>query len=145
MEQQQKFEEERDIKVYGGLFARQLLRVDRENRSASVLWTPSSDCANPFGMVQGGLIATILDETAVLAGHLLTDKQFLFPSLSFNVEFFAPVPCEPIEAIGRLNKQGRSSAFLEAVIYGSKDDDRNARETLARMSLVSKPFKLDRT
>lgn len=127
------------VEVYQGLFQRTLVKVEAAARRARVDWTPSKSAANPFGALQGGLVATVLDETAVLAAYVLSGGTTLYPAHSFHVDFMGPTPCAPLACFGAVRREGKSTAFLESWITTAPDapDDRAA--WLAAMTLTCRP------
>lgn len=69
---------------------------------------------NPAGMIQGGIVAAMLDAAM---GHalaaLLDDKEFA-PTLNMNVSYLAGARPGVFTAIGTVSRKGGSIAFLEA-------------------------------
>jgi uncharacterized protein (TIGR00369 family) len=67
------------------------------------------------GIVHGGIVAAVLDETAGRAMMLNGDWENLFVTLKLNVTYRKPTPTNtPLKAIGCLEKQGNRSAHVTA-------------------------------
>ena len=67
------------------------------------------------GIVHGGIVAAVLDETAGRAMMLNGDWDNLFVTLKLNVTYRKPTPTNTtLTAIGCLKKQGNRSAHVAA-------------------------------
>ncbi len=67
------------------------------------------------GIVHGGIVAAVLDETAGRAVMLNGEWENLFVTLKLNVTYRKPTPTNTtLTAIGRLIKQGNRSAQVAA-------------------------------
>ncbi len=76
---------------------------------------------NPVGNVQGGILASMLDDTmgpALVA--TLPPGQFA-PTLEMKVSYFAPAKVGPIWGRGRVVHAGRTNAFVEADLVDPED------------------------
>lgn len=77
-------------------------------------YEPGVHLMNPIGTLQGGIVAAILDDVfsvAILARLALDDSA---PTVEMKVSFLQPVIAGRVRGIGRVLKQGRSMAFVEA-------------------------------
>jgi acyl-coenzyme A thioesterase PaaI-like protein len=127
------------LETYGGLLARAWRKGCEDEGLVQVDWEISRAAANPFGAVQGGIVATVLDETAVLAGHVLSGGARLYPALNFSTEFFAPTAPGAVSAFGRVRREGKSTAFLEAWITSMPEAPLDLTGWSATMSLTARP------
>lgn len=126
------------VEVYGGLLSR-IWRPGLEDQGlVRIDWVIRDDAANPFGAVQGGIVATVLDETAVLAGHVLSDGARLYPALNLQTEFFAPTPPGAAVVFGRVRREGKSTAFLEAWITVRPDQPLDLSGWSATLTLTAR-------
>lgn len=127
------------VAAYGGMLTR-TWRPGWENQGlVRIDWSISDAAANPFGAVQGGIVATVLDETAVLAGHVLSDGAQLYPALNFSTEFFKPTSPGFIAAFGRVRREGGSTAFLEAWITDQSEHPLDLAGWRATLTLTARP------
>jgi acyl-coenzyme A thioesterase PaaI-like protein len=127
------------VEAYGGLLSRTWRPGLEDQRLVRIDWVIRDDAANPFGAVQGGIVATVLDETAVLAGHVLSDGARLYPALNLQTEFFAPTPPGAATAFGRVRREGRSTAFLEAWITTAPEAPLDLTGWSATLTLTARP------
>lgn len=72
---------------------------------------------NPAGVIQGGLLTAMLDDTMGPAVFAMTDGALFTVSLDINVTFVAPARVGPILGEGRVIQLGRTVAFLEAQLF----------------------------
>lgn len=87
-------------------------RFDREAGTLRLGFEAKPDFANPMGVVQGGFLTAMLDDTM---GPLIFALTGRFGStIDLNVSFLRPVKPGPVEVLARMIRQGRSVAFLEA-------------------------------
>ena len=69
------------------------------------------------GIVHGGIIAAMLDETSGRAIMLNSDKHNLMVTLKLDVRYRRPTPTEtPLTVIGWVEKQGKSRAQVAGEI-----------------------------
>lgn len=70
---------------------------------------------NPAGTMQGGLVATALDEAASTAAIIQTGRRVVAPTIEFKVSFFGPARLDMDYLFtGRVLKAGRAVTFTEA-------------------------------
>ncbi|MCG8506449.1 MAG: PaaI family thioesterase [Sphingomonadales bacterium] len=111
---------------------------DTEEGRATVTWEAKPEFGNPWGVVQGGILAAMLDDTAAIAGVVKTGGKVVFPTLEFKTSFLKPAKIGKLIAEGRVVKMGYSVAFLEAEIFDDEGD------VVARMSVTAKLRTLNR-
>lgn len=103
-----------------------LEEVDPDAGTIKVRFDARPEFTNPLGDIQGGILASMLDDTmgpAVVA--TLPPDQFA-PTLEMKVSYFAPAQVGPIWGRGRVVHAGRTNAFVEADLV-DKDDTLIAR------------------
>ncbi len=84
---------------------------------------------NPMGTLQGGIVATALDDAAALACIVKAGRRMGVPTIEFKLSFFGSARMgAELFAEGRVVKMGRTVTFAEADLT-----DANGR-LLARMS-----------
>ncbi|MEZ0364455.1 PaaI family thioesterase [Mycobacterium sp. pUA109] len=89
-----------------------LIAVDPDAGTIEVEFAADDRFVNPVGVVQGGFLAAMLDDTlgpALVA--TLDDGQFA-PTLDLHVQFLAPARPGRLVGRGRIVKRRRDIAFL---------------------------------
>ncbi len=70
---------------------------------------------NPMGNLQGGIIATALDDAAATACIVKAGRRVGVPTIEFKVSFYGPAPMNSeVFFDGRVLKLGRTITFAEA-------------------------------
>lgn len=93
----------------------ELLAVEQEAGRVRMALDATETLCNPAGNMQGGFVATALDEAASTAAIVKAGRRVVAPTIEFKVSFFAParlgsrVICE-----GRVLKMGSRVTFTEA-------------------------------
>src|SRR5262249_40997938 len=90
----------------------ELIELDPEHGTIEVAFQASAQFANPVGVVQGGFLAAMLDDTmgpALVA--TLAEDQFA-PTLDLHVQFLRPARPGRLVGRGRVVQRGREVCFL---------------------------------
>ncbi|YCK34269.1 PaaI family thioesterase [Actinomadura sp. ATCC 39365] len=90
----------------------ELVEVDPEAGTIEVAFRAGEQFANPVGVVQGGFLAAMLDDTlgpALVA--TLPEGQFA-PTLDLHVQFLRPARPGRLVGRGRVVRRGRDVCFL---------------------------------
>jgi molybdopterin converting factor subunit 1 len=90
---------------------------------------------NPGGVVQGGFITAMLDETMGPAALSQLGPGHMIPTLELKVSFLRPVQPGRLVCDGRVVQMGKSVAFLEGSLA---DDDGNVVATATATARVVK-------
>lgn len=69
---------------------------------------------NPAGVVQGGFLAAMLDDTMGPAVFTMTEGALYTATIDMNVSFLAPAKVGPLIGEGQVIQLGKSVAFIEA-------------------------------
>lgn len=96
----------------------ELVEVDPEAGTIEVAFRAGEQFANPVGVVQGGFLAAMLDDTlgpALVA--TLPEGQFA-PTLDLHVQFLRPARPGRLVGRGRVVKRGRDVCFLAGELIG---------------------------
>ena len=91
----------------------ELLAIDESKGTIRIRFTARPEFANPIGVVQGGFLAAMLDDTlgpALVA--TLPPDQFA-PTLDLKVSFLRPARPGRLVGRGRVVHRGGTIAFLE--------------------------------
>lgn len=98
-----------------------LLEVDQAAATIRVAFEALPEFANPIGNVQGGILASMLDETMgpVSLTRLAPDE--FAPTIEFKVGFVRAVPMGRVTGTARVVSAGRSLLFLEGELFDAND------------------------
>ena len=98
-------------------------------------FTASEQFLNPAGVVQGGFITAMLDDTMGPAAVAQLGPGYFAPTLELKVSFLRPVGPGTLVADGRVVHMGRSIAFLEGSLA---DEEGNVVATATATARVVK-------
>jgi molybdopterin converting factor subunit 1 len=98
-------------------------------------FTASEQFLNPAGVVQGGFITAMLDDTMGPAAVAQLGPGYFAPTLELKVSFLRPVGPGTLVADGRVVHMGRSIAFLEGALA---DEEGNVVATATATARVVK-------
>jgi uncharacterized protein (TIGR00369 family) len=90
----------------------ELVSVDPQAGTIEVAFTASEQFLNPAGVIQGGLLAAMLDDTlgpALVA--TLSDGEWA-PTTDLHVQFLSPARAGRLIGRGRVVRRGAQVAFL---------------------------------
>ncbi|MGC2774152.1 MAG: PaaI family thioesterase [Bradyrhizobium sp.] len=69
---------------------------------------------NPAGFIQGGLLASMLDDTMGPAVFAMTEGRLYTATVSMTINFIAPAKPGPLIGEARVTQLGKTIAFMEA-------------------------------
>ncbi|MFC3226485.1 PaaI family thioesterase [Marinibaculum pumilum] len=75
---------------------------------------------NPAGLIQGGLLAAMLDDTMGPALVVASRGRLYCTTIDMNVSYLAPVRPGPLEGRARVVEAGRTIAFLEGELVDAE-------------------------
>jgi uncharacterized protein (TIGR00369 family) len=90
----------------------QLVSVDPEAGTIEVSFSATEQFLNPFGVVQGGLLAAMLDDTLGPALVATLGPGELAPTTDLHVQFLRPAHPGRLIGRGRVVRKGKDIAFL---------------------------------
>jgi uncharacterized protein (TIGR00369 family) len=90
----------------------ELLAIDPSQGTIRVRFNAKPEFANPIGVVQGGFLAAMLDDTLGPALTATLEPDQFAPTIELKVNFVAPAKPGPLFADGRVVARGGSIAFL---------------------------------
>jgi len=90
----------------------QLVAVDPEAGTIKVSFSATDQFLNPFGVIQGGLLAAMLDDTLGPALVATLDPGQFAPTTDLHVQFLHPARPGRLVGRGRIVRQGKDIAFL---------------------------------
>jgi uncharacterized protein (TIGR00369 family) len=91
----------------------QLEDINPDAGTIRVKFEARAEFTNPLGNIQGGILASMLDDTMgpALVASLPPGK--FAPTLEMKVSYFAPAEVGPLWGLGRVVHAGRTNAFVE--------------------------------
>lgn len=90
----------------------ELVSVDPEEGTIEVAFTAGGGFLNPAGVVQGGFLAAMLDETMGPALVCGLEPGDFAPTTDLHVQFLRPARAGRLVGRGRVVRRGRYVAFL---------------------------------
>lgn len=93
----------------------EFVSLDRDAMRVEATFLARPEFANPMGVVQGGFLTGMLDETMSIAGGVASGMTHFMPTLEMKTSFLRSVRADGarIHVIGRVVKWGRTIAFTE--------------------------------
>ena len=97
------------------VLGQELLDVDLQQGVVRVAYAATTDLANRYGAIHGGMIAAMLDDVISLAAGLSIAWGEITPTLEMKVSYIAQArPSTRILAEARTVRRGGTVIFLEA-------------------------------
>jgi uncharacterized protein (TIGR00369 family) len=90
----------------------ELVAVDPEAGTVEMSFTATEQFLNPFGAVQGGLLAAMLDDTLGPALVATLGPGESAPTTDLHVQFLRPARPGRLVGRGRIVRKGRDVGFL---------------------------------
>jgi uncharacterized protein (TIGR00369 family) len=90
----------------------ELVAIDPEAGTIEVAFTATEQFLNPIGVIQGGLLAAMLDDTLGPALVATLDPGQFAPTADLHVQFLRPAHPGRLIGRGRVVRRGRDIAFL---------------------------------
>ncbi|GAA3121986.1 PaaI family thioesterase [Streptomyces rectiviolaceus] len=115
----------------------ELIAVDPDEGTIEVAFRATEQFLNPMGVVQGGFLAAMLDDTmgpALVA--TLPDGQFA-PTLDLHVQFLRPAGPGRIVGRGRIVQRGKEVCFLAGELLTSDGKQIAVATATTRVKTVS--------
>lgn len=91
--------------------------IGYDNDELSLGFTPKPFFCNPMGMIHGGFIASMLDETMGSSIFATTLGKKIGATISTTIDYIRPAMLGDLRTTGRVRKLGRSIAFVEAELW----------------------------
>jgi uncharacterized protein (TIGR00369 family) len=98
----------------------ELVDVDPEAGTIEVAFTASDQFLNPVGMVQGGFLAAMLDDTLGPALVATLGPGEFAPTTDLHVQFLRPAGPGRLLGRGRVVRRGRDICFLAGELTDSE-------------------------
>ena len=95
----------------------ELVAVDPEAGTIEVAFTASEQFLNPAGVIQGGFLAAMLDDTLGPALVATLGPGLFAPTTDLHVQFLRPARPGRLTGRGRIVRRGREVAFLAGELH----------------------------
>ena len=95
----------------------ELVAVDPEAGTIEVAFTASEQFLNPAGVIQGGFLAAMLDDTLGPALVATLGPGLFAPTTDLHVQFLRPARPGRLTGHGRIVRRGREVAFLAGELH----------------------------
>jgi uncharacterized protein (TIGR00369 family) len=89
------------------------LEVDPERGTIKVEFEARPEFVNPVGMIQGGFLAAMLDDTLGPALVAMLGREEFAPTVELKVNFIRSVGVGPLVGEGQVVHKGKTLAFLQ--------------------------------
>src|SRR5262245_42180079 len=106
----------------GVLLGWELVAVDPEAGTIEVAYTATDQFLNPFGSVQGGLLAAMLDDTLGPALVATLGPGESAPTTDLHVQFLRPARPGRLVGRGRIVRKGRDVGFMSGELVDEDGD-----------------------
>ncbi|MYW00927.1 PaaI family thioesterase [Streptomyces sp. SID3343] len=90
----------------------ELIEVDPEHGTIEVAFAAGEQFVNPMGVIQGGFLAAMLDETLGPALIATLPENRFAPTLDLHVQFLRPAHPGRLVGRGRIVQRGKEVCFL---------------------------------
>lgn len=99
----------------------ELLAVDPDAGEIEVAFAATEQFLNPVGVVQGGMLAAMLDDTLGPALVATLGPGEFGPTTDLHVQFLRPARPGRLIGRGRVVRRGRDVAFLSGALHDASD------------------------
>ncbi len=77
---------------------------------------------NPLGIIQGGFLSAMLDETISLTGVTYSGRQSTVPTLEMKVSFLKAAKPGKLKVEAKVVRFGKTVAFLEGALFNAENE-----------------------
>ncbi|MDC6451386.1 PaaI family thioesterase [Alphaproteobacteria bacterium] len=93
------------------------LGVENEIYSYELMF--ADECLNPFKTVQGGMIASALDEVTSISVNILTNDEFLPSSTDIHITYHRPLTSGKVLGTAKIIQLGKTIVSIEGRLYSN--------------------------
>ena len=97
-----------------------LLSLDMKKWETRVRFEGRQEFTNPAGVIQGGYLVAMMDDTIGMLTGMKAGKRALPSTVDLHTHFLRPVRVGVIEVVARLRNIGRAMVFAEAELFDSR-------------------------
>ncbi len=95
----------------------EIIAYDLDAHTVELSFDGKPEFANPIGIVQGGFLSAMLDDTMGLASATAMNVGEFAPTLGLNVQFHRPAKIGKLTGKGRITMRGREIFHLAADLF----------------------------
>ena len=99
-------------------------------------------CLNPFKTVQGGMIASALDEVTSISVNVLTNDEFLPSSTDIHITYHRPLTSGKVLGTAKIIQLGKTIVSIEGRLYSNTG---KISATALHTAVLKKTYELDIT
>ena len=89
-----------------------IIAYDLDAHTVELTFDGKREFANPIGIVQGGFLSAMLDDTMGLASATAMNVGEFAPTLGLNVQFHRPAKIGKLTGKGRITMQAREHEII---------------------------------
>jgi len=119
----------------------ELLALDMKELTTRVRFEGRPEFCNPAGVIQGGYLVAMMDDTIGMLAGMKAGKTKLPSTVDLHTHFLRPVRKGTIEVAARLRNVGRAMVFAEAELYDSRGKEAARSTASLTLNPVLKPAK----
>lgn len=117
----------------------ELLSLDMKTWEARVRFDGRPEFCNPAGVIQGGYLVAMMDDTIGMLAGMKAGKTKLPSTVDLHAHFLRPVRQGVIEVVARLRNIGRAIVFAEAELYDSRGKEAARSSASLTLNPVNSP------
>jgi uncharacterized protein (TIGR00369 family) len=117
----------------------QLLSLDMKKWETRVRFEGRQAFTNPAGVIQGGYLVAMMDDTIGMLTGMKAGKRALPSTVDLHTHFLRPVRVGVIEVVARLRNIGRAMVFAEAELYDSRGKEAARASASLTLNPVNSP------
>ena len=95
----------------------EIIGYDLDAHTVELTFDGKPEFANPIGIVQGGFLSAMLDDTMGLASATAMNVGEFAPTLNMNVQFHRPAKIGKLTGKGRITMRGKEIFHLAAELF----------------------------
>ncbi|MCK2212832.1 PaaI family thioesterase [Actinomadura sp. ATCC 31491] len=117
----------------------ELLDVDPGRGTIEVAFVADERFTNPMGVVQGGFLAAMLDDTLGPALVATLPEGHFAPTLDLHVQFLRPARPGRLVGRGRVVRRGRQVCFMSGELLGPDGEPVAVATATAHVQAITRP------
>ncbi|WP_245765607.1 PaaI family thioesterase [Nonomuraea jiangxiensis] len=117
----------------------ELLSVDPDQGTIEVAFQASDRFTNPVGVVQGGFLAAMLDDTLGPALAATLPEGRFAPTLDLHVQFLRPAKPGRLVGRGRVVRRGSQVCFMSGELLGPDGEPVAVATATAQIRTIHPP------
>lgn len=98
----------------------ELLELDMAKSMTRVRFDGKPEFCNPFGTIQGGFLAAMIDDAMGMLGTLKLAGKGFPSTIDLNIQYLRPIKIGKVEVVARITGIGRTTMFAEAELFDAR-------------------------